>query len=255
MSINGLSLSCIAKQIQDDSNNKLVIDVEHIQIKQIINDIAWVFPATYGVYPVELVVFTRLKGFVYQLVVKNPKNVDDCIACTKEKDYVSETFESEIRHVLGNPPAKTKLRICADNSSSILRKFAHYRSKKEGEQLVSCLKASLEADLGNGPSVIDQWVMDAPKDDYVDFIFVVKNIYNQLPDFDIQLQLSYNSEDDSWAVYSQYIRNLDDHIFVDSADIPCSKPDPLGNLRDYLVQTVETGNKAVKLYKKKLEQN
>ena len=55
MSINGLSLSCIAKQIQDDSNNKIVIDAEHIQIKQISNDIAWVFPATYGIYPVELV--------------------------------------------------------------------------------------------------------------------------------------------------------------------------------------------------------
>ena len=255
MSINGLSLSCIAKQIQDDSKNKLVIDVEHIQIKQIINDIAWVFPATYGIYPVDLVVFTRLKGFVYQIVVKNPKNVDDCIACTKETDYVSETFETELQRVLGLPPVKSTLRLCVEHSSAILRKFAHYRGTKEGEQLVGMLKTALLTDLGNGPSVIDQWVMDAPKDDYVDFIFVVKNIYNQLPDFDIQLQLSYNPEDDGWTVYSQYIRNLDDHIFVDSADILRPKPDPLGNIRDYLVQTVETGNKAVKLYKKKLEQN
>ena len=250
-----LSLANIANQIQDDSNNKLVIDVEHVQTKQICKDIAWVFPATYGIYPVELVVFTRLKGFVYQLVVKNPKNVADCIVCTKEKDYVSETFESELWHVLGIPPAQSTLRIYADNSTSLLRKFAHYRGTKEGEQLVDMLKTALVTDLGNGPSVIDQWVRDAPKDDYIDFSFVVKNIYNQLPDFDIQLQLSYNSEDDSWAVYSQYIRNLDDHIFVDSEDIPCSKQDPLGNIRDYLIQTVETGNKAVKLYKKKLEEN
>lgn len=250
-----LSLASIAKQIQEDSKNKLVIDVEHVQTKQICKDIAWVFPATYGIYPVELVVFTRLKGFVYQLVVKNPKNVDDAIACTKEMDYVSETFETELSHVLGFPTAQSTLRICADNSASLLRKFAHYRGTKEGEQLVGMLKTALVTDLGNGPSVIDQWVMDAPKDDYIDFIFVVKNIYNQLPDFDIQLQLSYNPEDDGWTVYSQYIRNLDDHIFVDSADILSPRPDPLCNLHDYLVQTVETGNKAVKLYKKKMEQN
>ena len=250
-----LSLANIAKQIQEDSKNKLLIDVEHVQTKQIINDIAWVFPATYGIYPVELVVFTRLKGFVYQLVVKNPKNVDDAIACTKEKDYVSETFESELQHVLGIPPVQSTLRVCVDNSTSILRKFAHYRGSKEGEQLMGMLKTALSTDLGNGPTVIDQWIMDATKDDYVDFIFVVKNVYNQLPDFDIQLQLAYNPEDDTWSVYSQYIRNLDDHIFVDSSDIPCSKPDPLGNLRDYLIQTVETGNKAVELYKKKLEKS
>ncbi len=117
------------------------------------------------------------------------------------------------------------------------------------------LKTALSTDLGNGPTVIDQWIMDAAKDDYVDFIFVVKNIYNQLPDFDIQLQLAYNPEDDNWSVYSQYIRNLDDHIFVDNDDIPCSKLDPLGNIRDYLIQTVESGNKAVELYKKKLEES
>lgn len=250
-----LSLANIAKQIQDDSNNKLVIDVEHVQTKQICKDIAWVFPATYGIYPVELVVFTRLKGFVYQLVVKNPKNVDDAIACTKEKDYVSKTFENELKQVLGLPPVQSTLRVCVDNSTAILRKFAHYRGTKEGEQLVDMLTTALVTDLGNGPSVIDQWIMDATKDEYVDFIFVVKNVYNQLPDFDIQLQLAYNPEDDNWSVYSQYIRNLDDHIFVDSDDIPCSKPDPLGNLRDYLIQTVETGNKAVKLYKKNLEEN
>jgi hypothetical protein len=250
-----LSLANIAKQIQEDSKNKLVIDVEHVQTKQIINDIAWVFPATYGIYPVELVVFTRLKGFVYQLVVKNPKNVDDSIACTKEKDYNSETFEAELQHVLGIPPAQSTLRVCVANSTSILRKFAHYRGSKEGDQILGMLKTALSTDLGNGPSVIDQWIMDATKDDYVDFIFVVKNVYNQLPDFDIQLQLAYNPEDDTWSVYSQYIRNLDDHIFVDSSDIPCSKPDPLGNLRDYLIQTVETGNKAVELYKKHLEES
>jgi hypothetical protein len=250
-----LSLANIAKQIQEDSKNKLVIDVEHVQTKQIINDIAWVFPATYGIYPVELVVFTRLKGFVYQLVVKNPKNVDDAIACTKEKDYNSETFENELKHVLGLPPVQSTLRICVDNSTSILRKFAHYRGSKEGEQILGMLKTVLPADLGNGPTVIDQWIMDATKDDYVDFIFVVKNVYNQLPDFDIQLQLAYNPEDDNWSVYSQYIRNSDDHIFVDSSDIPCSRPDPLGNLRDYLIQTVETGNKAVELYQKHLEKS
>ena len=87
-----LSLANIAKQIQEDSKNKLLIDVEHVQTKQICKDLAWVFPATYGIYPVELIVFTRLKGFVYQLIVKNPKNVSLAIACTKEKDYVSETF-------------------------------------------------------------------------------------------------------------------------------------------------------------------
>ena len=250
-----LSLASIAKQIQEDSKNKLVIDVEHVQTKQICKDIAWVFPATYGIYPVELVVFTRLKGFVYQLVVKNPKNVDDAIACTKEKDYVSKTFENELKQVLGLPPVQSTLRVCVDNSTAMFRKFAHYRGTKEGEQLVDMLTTALVTDLGNGPSVIDQWIMDATKDEYVDFIFVVKNVYNQLPDFDIQLQLAYNPEDDNWSVYSQYIRNLDDHIFVDSDDIPCSKPDPLGNLRDYLIQTVETGNKAVKLYKKKLEEN
>ena len=250
-----LSLASIAKQIQEDSKNKLVIDVEHVQTKQICKDIAWVFPATYGIYPVELVVFTRLKGFVYQLVVKNPKNVDDAIACTKEMDYSSETFESELQHVLGIPPVQSTLRVCVENSTAILRKFAHYRGSKEGDQIVGMLKTALTTDLGNGPSVIDQWIMGGGKDDYVDFIFVVKNIYNQLPDFDIQLQLAYNPEDDNWSVYSQYIRNSDDHIFVDSADVPCSKPDPLGNIRDYLIQTVETGNKAVKLYKKKLEES
>lgn len=250
-----LSLANIAKQIQEDSQNKLVIDVENVQTIQICKDIAWVFPATYGIYPVGLVVYPRLKGFVYQLVVKNPKNVEDALACTNEKDYVAETFESELSHVLGFPPAKSKLRICADNSTSILRKFSHYRNEKEGEQLIGCLKAALEADLGNGPSVIDQWIMDATKDDYVDFIFVVKNIYNQLPDFDIQLQLAYNPEDGNWSVYSQYIRNSDSHIFVDDSEIPCSKPDPLGNIRDYLTQTVETGNKAVELYKKQLEES
>ncbi len=250
-----LSLANIAKQIQEDSQNKLVIDVEHVQTKQICKDLAWVFPATYGIYPVELVVFPKLKGFVYQLVVKNPKNVDDAIACTNEKDYVAETFETELNHVLGLPPEESKLRICADNSTSYIRKFAHYRNVKEGEQLISSLKASLESDLGNGPAVIDQWIMDATKDDYVDFIFVVKNIYNQLPDFDIQLQLAYNPEDDNWSVYSQYIRNSDSRIFVDDSEIPCSKPDPLGNIRDYLIQTVETGNKAVELYKKQLEES
>ena len=249
-----LSLATIAKQIQEDSKNKLVIDVEHVQTKQILKDIAWVFPATYGIYPVELVVFTRLKGFVYQLVVKNPKNVNDSIACTKETDYVSETFESELQHVLGLPPVKSTLSLCTEHSSAILRKYAHYRGTKEGEQLVGMLKTALITDLGNGPSVIDQWIMDGGKDDYVDFIFVVKNVYNQLPDFDIQLQLAYNPEEDSWSVYSQYIRNSDTHIFVDSSDIPCSKPDPLGNIRDYLIQVVETGNKAVELYKKKLEE-
>lgn len=250
-----LSLASIAKQIQEDSKNKLVIDVEHVQTKQIRKDIAWVFPATYGIYPVELVVFTRLNGFVYQLIVKKPKNVSIAIACTKEMDYNSETFESELQHVLGLPPVKSTLRVCADNSTSILRKFAHYRGSKEGEQILGMLKTALSTDLGNGPSVIDQWIMDAAKDDYVDFIFVVKNIYNQLPDFDIQLHLAYNPEDDNWSVYSRYIRNLDDHIFVDNDDIPCSKPDPLGNIRDYLFQTVETGNKAVELYKKKLEES
>lgn len=250
-----LSLANIAKQIQDDSQNKLVIDVEHVQTRQICKDLAWVFPATYGIYPVNLLVFPRLKGFVYQLVVKNPKNVDDALACTNEKDYVAETFESELNHVLGFPPAPSTLRICVDNATSLLRKFAHYRGQKEGEQIVSMLKTALVTDLGNGPSVIDQWIMDAAKDDYVDFIFVIKNIYNQLPDFDIQLQLAYNPEDDNWSVYSQYIRNSDDHIFVDDSEIPCSKPDPLGNIRDYLIQTVETGNKAVELYKKNLEES
>jgi len=250
-----LSLATIAKQIQEDSKNQLIIDVEHIQTKQICKDIAWVFPATYGIYPVELVVFTRLKGFVYQLIVKNPKNVDDAIACTNERDYVSETFESELQHVLGIPPVKSTLRGCVDNTTSAFRKFAHYRGSKEGEQLMGMLKSALSTDLGNGPAVIDQWIMDAAKDDYVDFIFVVKNVYNQLPDFDIQLQLTYNPEDDNWLVYSQYIRNSDSHIFVDSTNIPCSKLDPLGNIRDYLIQTVETGNKAVELYKKKLEES
>jgi len=250
-----LSLANIAKQIQEDSNNKLVIDVEHVQTKQICKDLAWVFPATYGIYTVELVVFPRLKGFVYQLIVKNPKNVSLAIACTNEKDYVAETFESELQHVLGLPPVKSTLSLCVEHSTAIFRKFAHYRGTKEGEQLVGMLKTALLTDLGNGPSVIDQWIMDASKDDYVDFIFVVKNVYNQLPDFDIQLQLAYNPEDDNWSVYSQYIRNSDSHIFVDSSDIPCSKPDPLGNIRDYLFQTVETGNKAVELYKKKLEES
>ena len=59
-----LSLANIAKQIQEDSQNKLVIDAEHVQTKQICKDLAWVFPATYGIYPVELVVYPRLKGFL-----------------------------------------------------------------------------------------------------------------------------------------------------------------------------------------------
>ena len=55
------------------------------------------------------------------------------------------------------------------------------------------------------------------------------------------------------AVYSQYLRNDDDRIFVDTDEIRPETPDPLDNLRDYLETVVEIGNKKFAKYMKKLE--
>lgn len=250
MSLNNLSLVAIADQIQSDSAGNLVIDKEKIETKSIGGRLAWIFHATYGIYPVDFYIYPGLKGFTYQIVGRDPNNVTDC--CTNETLY-DDKIVFALKKVFGNPPTLSETKFATENN--IFRKVVHYRNPKDIEEAKEILKVALEKDMGQGPSIIDSWLMDAPKDDYADFIFVVKNLRNQKQNFDVQLQLSFSPENSSCSVYSQYIRNSDDHIFVDSDDTPLTSTDPLGNIRDYLETTVEIGNKAVILYNKKLEES
>jgi len=55
--------------------------------------------------------------------------------------------------------------------------------------------------------------------------------------------LSFEPEDSSWNVYTQYTDDRDDHIYANAGDISPNPVDNFADLRDYLEHVVELGNK------------
>lgn len=103
-----------------------------------------------------------------------------------------------------------------------------------------------------GPDVIDHWTLDWAKDDIIDFCFFICGIKDQNPLFSLHLLLSFDPEDDSWNVYTQYTDDRDDHIYVNAGDISPNPVDNFADLRDYLEHVVELGNRLYDEYQKRL---
>lgn len=253
MSFECLSLESVGKQLHIDANGLINVIASDCSQQLIGKDPAWVYPATFdNSIDLDVIIIPRLKGFAFSIKVKGRKNSMNPVVCSRETEYTVEKFRQVIHNMLGKPAGPSSTRYAANFLTTDAAKYAKNRNGLE-LHIRTTLTNALEQDFGHGPKVINSWVMDGVKDDYADFIFVVKGLRNQLPDFDIQLQLAFSPESSSWSVYSQYIRNDDDRIFVDTDDISPETPDPLSNLRAYLETVVETGNKKYSQFMKKRE--
>lgn len=240
-----LSLEIIGSQIEKDADNLIKVKTDAVSNRSTSKSPQWVFPATFDNHVnLDVIVIPNGNGFQFAINTGN--------TCTRVQDYSVYNLQHMIKRVCGIPAGHSFTRYTAD---SLIKDAANYVKNRNGLELNirTLFTKSLEQDFGHGPKVVNSWVMDGTKDDYADFIFVVKGIRKQLPDFDIQLQITFCPESKSWAVYSQYLRNDDDRIFVDTDEISPETPDPLDNLRDYLENVVETGNKKYSKYMKKLE--
>lgn len=241
-----LSLESIGSQLNLDANGLITVKNVAVSNRSKSKTPQWFFPATFdNRVNLDVIVTPSSNGFQFAISTGN--------SCTRVQDYSVDTLQKTIKRVFGIPAGKSETRSQADRIYPIVATFARCREGGVDADIRKVLTSAIQKDMGHGPMVVDSWVMDGAKDDYADFIFVIKGIRNQLPDFDIQLQLAFSPESSSWSVYSQYIRNDDDRIFVDTDEISPDTQDPFDNIRDYLETVVETGNKKYAQYMKDLE--
>ena len=253
MSFECLSLESVGKQLHYDANGLINVIASDCSQQLIGKDPAWVYPATFdNSIDLDIIIIPRLKGFAFSIKVKGRKNSMNPVVCSRETEYTVEKFRQAIHNMLGKPAGPSSTRYAAD---SLITDAAKYAKNRNGLELHirTTLTKALEKDFGHGPKVINSWALDNVKDDYADFIFVVKGLRYQLPDFDVQLQITFCPESKSWTVYSQYIRNDDDHIFIDTDEVQPFNKDPLANLREYLETVVEIGNQKYSKYMRELE--
>lgn len=256
MSIKNTIFNAVATQLESFSAYDLKVMADKATTKKVGSETAWFFPAMCNDVVVEVLVYPRNDSFMFSLIGRG-HNGDDAV--TAEKELEAKTFADTLHSLVGGRVGSSKTRQIVDNQFGDFRKLAKTRNSKAADELRETLTNALLEDLGHGPSIVDSWLMDGNKDDFLDFVFVVKGIYGQRLDFDIQLTLSFSpnpeyDEKKTWGVSTQYIRNYDGYIFVNDGDVEPSTFDPLYNLRDYLTAVVETGNKKVEKWNKELEE-
>lgn len=257
MSIKNTIFNAVATQLESFSAHELKVMADKAVTKKVGSETAWFFPAMCNDVVVEVLVYPRNDSFMFSLVGRGHNGND---AVTVEKELEAKTFADTLHSLVGGRVGSSKTRQIVDNRFGDFRKLAKTRNSKTADELRETLTNALLEDLGHGPSIVDSWLMDGQKDDYLDFVFVVKGIYGQRLDFNIQLTLSFSpnpeyDEKKTWGGSTQYIRNYDERIFVNDGDVEPSTFDPLYNLRDYLAAVVETGNKNVEKWNKELKES
>lgn len=241
-----LSLDTIAMQISNDTRMLgLLVDCSKIEAVEVVGEMAWKVSATYNDRDVIMYVYPRKTGFVFQYVSGGQ--------ATNEAPYSSDNLRDKLLHFLGGKIDTSMTQSVAWTMHDTIRRFAKKRSESDKAEILKHFTSAISSDLGHGPTVVQSWVMDAPKDDYVDIFFVVKGLRNQKLDFDIQLHLAFSphTASSSGSMYAQYIDNRSDRIYIDTDEISAKGHDHFRNLRERLEDIVAAGNKKYdKEYKK-----
>lgn len=207
-----------------------------------------ILPAVYGHRQVDVFFETKVP-FTFALRFNTVSQYD--VTGTEPKPhYITTTpmeltttnLKKQLIHTLGQRPGLSATRIQSISLLSTIRLYAELHDDKD-EFIRKQFAESIQKDLGFGPSVIDHWTLDWAKDDIIDFCFAITGIKDQNPLFSLHLLLSFDPEDSSWNVYTQYADDRDDHIYANAGDISPNPVDNFADLRDYLEHVVELGNK------------
>lgn len=207
-----------------------------------------ILPAVYDHYRVD-VFFESKVPFTFALRF-NTESPYEVVGAEPTTHYITTTpmeltatnLQKQLVNTLGQRPGLSATRLETQYQIDAMRLYAENHDDRDNF-LRDRLASAIQKDLGFGPSVIDSWTLDWAKDDIIDFCFDIKGINRQNPLFSLHLLLSFDPEDGSWSVYTQYSDNRDEHIYVNAGDISPNPVDRLADLRDYLEHVVELGNK------------
>lgn len=217
-----------------------------------------ILPAVYGHRRVDVFFDTKLPFTFalrfdtdYQYTVVGTEPTPHYITTTP-MELTTSNLQTQLLHTLGRRPGLSATKGKSTSLIPILHQYAEQHDDKDELVIRKEFAEAIQKDLGFGPDVIDHWTIDWAKDDIIDFCFVICGIKDKNPLFSLHLLLSFDPEDDSWNVYSQYTDDRDDHIYVNAGDISPNPVDNFADLRDYLEHVVELGNRRYDEYQKRL---